>query len=127
MTNDKASIIEFRVDAEECCVPAARPALGKQQAETMAAVFAALADPNRLAILSLLAVSPSEVCVCDITSSFKLGQPTISHHLKILKDAGLVEADKRGKWVYYALVRRRADEIKALVDQVTGVAVSLPI
>jgi ArsR family transcriptional regulator len=108
------------IQAESCCAPVARTTLNSEQAKTIADVFAALSDPNRLAIINLLAESAGEVCVCDITSSFKLGQPTISHHLRILKEAGLVSADKRGKWVYYSLVKGRAEDLKAMVDQLLG-------
>lgn len=108
------------LQAETCCAPVARTTLNNEQAEKIARAFAAFSDPNRLAIVNLLAESLGEVCVCDITDSFKLGQPTISHHLRILKEAGLVTADKRGKWVYYSLVKSRAEEIKLMVDQLLG-------
>ena len=106
-----------------CCTPAlVSPVLGAKEAQETAELFAALADPTRLIILSLLAKSEQrEVCVCDITASFKLGQPTISHHLKILRDADMIEGEKRGKWVYYSLVTSRTDEIKQLLDHVLKV------
>ena len=65
----------------------------------------------------MLAISENEVCVCDITSNFPLGQPTISHHLRILREAGLVSGDKRGKWVYYSLVQSRVAEAKAILEK----------
>lgn len=68
-----------------------------------ASLFKALADPARLTIIATLARSVDEVCVCDFTSGIGLNQSTVSHHLKILKDAGLVNADRRGTWVYYSL------------------------
>lgn len=105
------------VQTEPCCAPVARTTLKTEQAAKIAEVFAALADPNRLAIINLLAESEGEVCVCDITGSFKLGQPTISHHLRILKEARLATADKRGIWVYYSLVKNRAEDLKSMVDQ----------
>ncbi len=100
-----------------CCAEPARPEIEPRQAEEAAQLFGALADPTRLGILNILAGSASEVCVCDITAAFKLGQPTISHHLKILKDAGLVNGDKRGKWVYYSLVKSRAGEVMAFLER----------
>jgi len=103
---------------ENCCTPTAQPTIGQEQAEAAATLFAALADPTRLGILNLLAESRSEVCVCDITGSFKLGQPTISHHLRILKEAGMVTGDKRGKWVYYSLVAGKAEELRSILAQV---------
>src|SRR5436190_24069529 len=85
-----------------CCgpdVPAMRPAA----AEQLAARFRALADPTRVAIVNRLAQA-SETCVCDLTAAFDLSQPTISHHLKVLRDAGLAEATRRGTWAYYRVV-----------------------
>jgi ArsR family transcriptional regulator len=113
-----SKIIELKT--EGCCEPAAWPTLNPAQAEETASLFAALADPTRLAILNLLAGSREAVCVCDITASFTLGQPTISHHLKILRDAGLLTGDKRGKWVYYSLVAHRVEAIKEQLDRVVA-------
>lgn len=106
-----------------CCTPTLlEPALGIKQARQAADLFAALSDPTRLTILSLIARSErGEACVCDITASFKMGQPSISHHIKILKDADLIQGDKRGKWVYYSLVAGRDAEIKGLLDTVLKV------
>jgi ArsR family transcriptional regulator, arsenate/arsenite/antimonite-responsive transcriptional repressor len=106
--------------ATSCCTPAAQPTITGNQAKSAAELFKAFADETRLGILSLLAQSDGEVCVCDITDSFQLGQPTISHHLKILRDAGLISADKRGKWVYYSLVRDRVQHVQHLVEELTG-------
>ncbi len=75
--------------------------LGVAQAESVAKVFKALGDPARLRLLSLITSAAGEVCVCDLTPAFDLSQPTISHHLKVLRDAGLVECQRRGTWVYY--------------------------
>ncbi len=114
-------IKELKVIQEECCTPSSKPTIDKAQADKAQELFAALADATRLSILSLLANSlEHEVCVCDITSSFSLAQPTISHHLRILRDAGLIKGDKRGKWVYYSLIKGRAEEIKIMVDQLLG-------
>jgi ArsR family transcriptional regulator, arsenate/arsenite/antimonite-responsive transcriptional repressor len=103
-----------------CCTPLARPAVTGEQAKSAAEFFKAFADETRLSILSLLAQSDGEVCVCDITDSFRLGQPTISHHLKILRDAGLISGTKRGKWVYYSLVRERMQYAQHLLEELTG-------
>jgi ArsR family transcriptional regulator len=112
-------VIEMNPTGQEaCCEPAYRPTLNQTQAEQSAKLFAALADETRLTILNLLAESRGEVCVCDITEIFKQGQPTISHHLKVLRDAGLITGDKRGKWVYYSLVPSRVEEVKTVLDQV---------
>jgi ArsR family transcriptional regulator len=85
-----------------CCGPGAEP-LDAAASETLAARFRALADPTRVAIVNRLA-STEECCVCELNAVFELSQPTISHHLKVLRDAGLVEATRRGTWAYYRLV-----------------------
>ena len=85
-----------------CCGPAT-PALEAAEAESLAARFKALADPTRVAIVNRLAAA-DEVCVCDLNASFDLTQPTVSHHLKVLRDAGLVDSTRRGTWAYYRLV-----------------------
>ncbi len=85
---------------QRCCPPVEVDA-GERRSE--AALFKALADPHRLTILATLARAEDEVCVCDFTSGLPLNQPTVSHHLKILRDAGLVLAERRGTWVYYRL------------------------
>lgn len=91
--------------ATECCTPAADPAMSVDDAERMARALKALADPARLRLLSLLAASEDgEACVCDLTEPVGLSQPTVSHHLRVLTDAGFVTRDKRGVWVYYRLV-----------------------
>ena len=102
-------------DNDNCCsLP--QPVLNQKQAEEYADIFAALADVTRVAIVNLLANNREEVCVCDITASFKVGQPTISHHLRILKEAGLVVGVKRGKWVHYSLVAGIAEKIGAQLE-----------
>jgi ArsR family transcriptional regulator len=86
-------------------VPSAEPALSAEEAQQKALVFKALADPNRLRLLSIVKADESgESCVCDLTEPLGLGQPTVSHHLKILVEAGLLHREKRGTWAYYSLV-----------------------
>jgi ArsR family transcriptional regulator len=85
-----------------CCGPATE-ALGIRESAELAARFKALGDPTRVAIVNRLAAA-DECCVCDLTEAFELSQPTISHHLKVLRDAGLVESSRRGTWAYYRLV-----------------------
>ena len=84
-----------------CCGPDVEP-LAPDDAQALAARFRALADPTRVAIVNRLAAA-DECCVCDLTAAFDLAQPTISHHLKVLRDAGLVTASRRGTWAYYRL------------------------
>jgi ArsR family transcriptional regulator, arsenate/arsenite/antimonite-responsive transcriptional repressor len=85
-----------------CCGPEIDP-LAPAESEALAARFKALADPTRVAIVNRLAAA-DECCVCDLNAAFDLSQPTISHHLKVLRDAGLVESSRRGTWAYYRLV-----------------------
>jgi len=85
-----------------CCGPEVPP-LPREEAELVAERFRALADPTRVAIINRLAQA-AETCVCDLTAAFDLAQPTISHHLKVLREAGLVESTRRGTWAYYRVV-----------------------
>ena len=85
-----------------CCGPETEP-LSESERDELAARFKALADPTRVAIVNSLSAA-DEVCVCNLTATFDLSQPTISHHLKILRQAGLVESTRRGTWAYYRLV-----------------------
>lgn len=110
------SITTNQIDAS-CCAPSSAPCISNEQVKEGELLFSALADSTRLSILNMLAISENEVCVCDITSNFPLGQPTISHHLRILREAGLVSGDKRGKWVYYSLVQSRVAEAKAILEK----------
>jgi ArsR family transcriptional regulator len=87
-----------------CCVAVA-PLLVDDQAEQLAALFRALADPTRVQMLHLLKAAAEPICVCDFTAAFDLGQPTVSHHLAKLKQAGLVSSVKRGVWSFYQLRR----------------------
>ena len=99
-----------------CCEPLSEEPLAKEQAEEMATVFKALGDPVRLRLFSMIASGPSgEVCVCDLTPAFDLSQPTISHHLKLLKQAGLVDSERRGTWVYYWVLPAALDRLGAFL------------
>jgi ArsR family transcriptional regulator len=95
-----------------CCSPLSREPLSQPQAEQVAPLLKALADPVRLRLMSLVASHEGgEACVCDLTDAFDLSQPTISHHLKVLHQAGLLDRTKRGVWVYY---RARTEALAAL-------------
>ncbi len=99
-----------------------RPALtgepiGAAVATAHARVFKALGDPARLRLLSLIgAREGGEVCVCDLTAAFDLSQPTISHHLKVLREAGLIDSERRGTWVYYRLIPAALDQAAAVLS-----------
>ncbi|HUY63308.1 MAG TPA: metalloregulator ArsR/SmtB family transcription factor [Acidimicrobiales bacterium] len=101
-----------------CCPSVLATPLDAQGADTLAGGFHALADPVRLRVLSMLASAPEgEVCVCEFVGPLGKSQPTVSHHLKILSDAGLVHGQRRGKWVWYSLDRPRLAELQgALAD-----------
>jgi ArsR family transcriptional regulator, arsenate/arsenite/antimonite-responsive transcriptional repressor len=89
----------------ECCSPVVGQIIPTWEAETLAARFKALADPTRLRLISLVAAhKEAEACVCELTDPVGLSQPTVSHHLKILVDAGILIREQRGKWAYYRLV-----------------------
>ena len=95
-----------------CCPPLSREPLSPEQAEQAVPLLKALADPLRLRLMSLIASHPGgEACVCDLAGAFDLSQPTISHHLKVLHDNGLLDRDKRGVWVYY---RARTEALPSL-------------
>ena len=102
---------------EPCCPSVLDAPLVADDAVEMARAFSALADPVRLRVLSMLAASPEgEVCVCEFVGPLGKSQPTISHHLRILADAGLVQGDRRSKWVWYSLNRDRLAEVRATID-----------
>src|SRR5919202_5101321 len=85
-----------------CCAPLVRPPLAETEAVDLARLFKALSDPVRLRLLSLIAsYAGGEACVCDLTAAFDVAQSTISHHLRVLREAGLVDCERRGTWVYY--------------------------
>jgi ArsR family transcriptional regulator len=100
-----------------CCAPLSAPVLSAEEAHATAEVFKALADPARVRILNVLATSGGEpVCVCHLIEPLGLSQPTVSHHLKKLTDAGLLEREQRGKWAYYTLKPEAAEKLAAVAD-----------
>lgn len=99
-----------------CCEPSGASALSPAEAHLRAHIFKALADPNRLRLLSIVkGGGPEGACVCDLTEPLDLGQPTVSHHLKILVDAGLLHREKKGTWAYYSLVPDALDKTAGLL------------
>jgi ArsR family transcriptional regulator, arsenate/arsenite/antimonite-responsive transcriptional repressor len=108
------------VQTVACCSPLVREPLTVGQAESISPLLKALADPVRLRLLSLVASHANgEACVCDLQDAFDLSQPTISHHLKVLHEAGLLDRSKRGVWVYYAI---RGDALSGLAALLGGTA-----
>jgi ArsR family transcriptional regulator, arsenate/arsenite/antimonite-responsive transcriptional repressor len=102
---------------EPCCASVLTAPLGEADAETLARGFTALADPARLRLLSLLAAAEAgEVCACDLVEPLGKSQPTVSHHLKVLSEAGLVTGDKRGRWVWYRVVPEHLDALRDAIS-----------
>jgi ArsR family transcriptional regulator len=107
---------KLSVDADLCCSSLLAAPLAEADAVELARGFAALSDPARLQILSILAAAPAgEVCVCEFVEPLGKSQPTVSHHLKVLADAGLVVGDRRTKWVWYHLVPERLAALQAAI------------
>jgi ArsR family transcriptional regulator len=102
---------------EDCCPVVAPKAMRSSEAERLASAFKVLGDPARLRMLSLIAAcEEGEMCVCDLTTPLGVGQPTVSHHLKVLHDAGFLRREKRGTWVYYAIERGALDVLRAALE-----------
>src|SRR4249920_763257 len=104
-----------------CCSPLLKEPLGANEARRISPLLKALADPVRLRLLSLVAShGDGEACVCDLNDAFDLSQPTISHHLKVLHESGLLDRTKRGVWVYYRVVPEALADLGALIGGVAG-------
>ena len=104
------------IAADACCASVMAEPISEQDAEQVAKGFAALADPARLRLLSLIAAqSDGEVCACDLVEPLGKSQPTVSHHLKVLYEAGLVDRDKRGTWVWYRVIPERLTQLRAVL------------
>lgn len=107
----------LQVLTEGCCAPLTREPLTQADAVDLAPLFKALGDPVRLRLLSLIACHEGgEACVCELTDAFDVSAPTISHHLKVLREAGLITAERRGTWIYY----RISSEVIARISAVLG-------
>jgi ArsR family transcriptional regulator len=99
-----------------CCVPLGAPALDEDEATATAELFKALADPARVRIVNMLATSGEPVCACELYDPLGLAQPTVSHHLKRLVEAGLLEREQRGKWAFFTLKRDAVEKLAAVAD-----------
>jgi len=101
------------LDLEACCPAIGDAPLAESEARELARAFAALSDPARLRILSMLASAEAgEICACDLVAPVGRSQPTVSHHLKVLSEAGLITGDKRGRWVWYRAVPERLAQLR---------------
>lgn len=102
--------------ADGCCAPEADAGMPRDEAERLAKVGKALGDPTRVRLLSLIAAGArGEACVCDLTAPVGLSQGTVSHHMRVLAEAGLVEREQRGKWAYYSVVRGTLEQTAAVL------------
>jgi ArsR family transcriptional regulator len=99
-----------------CCAPLAAPVLDEEEAIATAALFMALGDPARVRIVNVLATTDGPVCGCELVEPLGLAQPTVSHHLKKLLEAGLLEREQRGKWAYFSLKRDAVEKLAAVAD-----------
>ena len=106
-----------RPAGEACCEPVVYPEVERAQAEHMAAIAKALADPVRLQLVDVLRRHAGKVCVCELIPLFDLSQPTVSHHLRVLRDAGVVDSERRGLWAYYYV---RPDALEGLATWLTN-------
>ena len=112
----KSQLTLTPVETAACCSPLMREPISADQAERLVPLLKALADPVRLRLVSIVAASEGgEACVCDLNDAFDLSQPTISHHLKVLHDVGLLDRSKRGVWVYYAVRREVLADVATLI------------
>jgi ArsR family transcriptional regulator len=115
------------VQTVACCSPLAHEPMSQAQADSVAPLLKALADPVRLRLMSLVASHEGgEACVCDLTGAFDLSQPTISHHLKVLYESGLLDRDKRGVWVYYRARTEALANLAALIGTPAAEAAAVP-
>jgi ArsR family transcriptional regulator, arsenate/arsenite/antimonite-responsive transcriptional repressor len=123
----KSLLVRAPAETAACCPPLSVQPLSQAQAEQIAPLLKALADPVRLRLMSLVASHPgSEACVCDLNEAFDLSQPTISHHLKVLHEAGLLDRDKRGVWVYYRARPEALASLGTLIGSPDAAAYPLP-
>ncbi len=102
-----------RAPGEPCCEPVVYPDVDRKEAECMAAVAKALGDPVRLQLVDVLRKHAGKVCVCELVPLFDLTQPTVSHHLKVLRDAGIVGSEREGLWAYYYVIPDALGELSA--------------
>lgn len=106
------------IQQDSCCAPVASAPITLEQAATTAGLFKALGDPTRVLLLSIVAAAKGqEACVCDLTEPTGLSQPTVSHHLKILSEAGFLSRTRRGSWAYYALVPGSLDRLATVLAE----------
>jgi ArsR family transcriptional regulator len=111
--NTSDQIIEVTQIGESCCTPST---MSEQEAERFALLFKAISHPVRVRMLDIIHRANTGICVCDVEASFDLSQPTISHHLKILRDVGLIESEQRGLWVYHRIRPETFVTVQSFLD-----------
>ena len=116
-----------RAKGEVCREPVVRPGVDRTQAQRIATLGRALADPIRVQLLDVLRSHAGQVCVCELVPLFEVSQPTVSHHLRVLRDAGLVGSAKRGLWVYYFVVPGAMDDLARWVAAAGSIIGSRPL
>jgi len=109
-------LVSTALEPVVCCAPLAASTLTNEEAEATAELFKALGDPARVRLVNLLATNGGAVCMCDLIEPVGLAQPTVSHHMKKLVDAGLVEREQRGKWAFFSLKRDAVEKLAAVAD-----------
>lgn len=119
----KKTLLPIIESAAACCAPVTAEPLAEEQASNLVVMFKALADPVRLRLFSLIAArGGDEACVCDLTETFELSGPTMSYHLKLLREAGLVSSQRRGTWVYYRLIPQALEQLAAVLTPTPALA-----
>ena len=116
------TVIDTTLTPISCCAPLSGPLLTDDEAEATATLFRALADPARVRLMNILATC-GQVCVCELTEPLGLSQPTVSHHLKKLTDAGLLEREQRGRWAYFSIKHEAMERLAGLADLSKGALV----
>ncbi|WP_049567875.1 helix-turn-helix transcriptional regulator [Nocardiopsis sp. SBT366] len=118
MSNQEEGVLDPHGGVTDCCPRLLQSPLEEGESVELARVFKALGDPVRLRLLSMIATARGEeVCVCDLTPAFDLSQPTISHHLRLLREAGLISSERRGTWVYYRLLPEATDRLASVLTR----------
>jgi ArsR family transcriptional regulator len=108
--------LSLTLEPVECCAPLDAPTLSEEEASATAELFKALGDPARVRAINLLATAGEPVCICNLIEPLGLSQPTVSHHMKKLLEAGLVDREQRGRWAYYSLRPQAIETLAAVVD-----------
>jgi ArsR family transcriptional regulator len=117
------TLMRLIAEIDDCRVSVLTAPLGEREAETLASTLRVLADPARLRLVSVIAAQPdAEACVCNLTEPLGLSQPTVSHHLKLLHEAGILDREQRGRWVYYSIRKGALEQVASVFDPARATA-----